>query len=256
MEGARTVKPSAILLANEHRLWPLPTGRWIMRQTWRELLFAHWPVPPAMLRPLLPPALTLDTFADNAWIGIVPFRMTDVRVRGCPPIPTTSRLPEINVRTYVSAGGRSGVWFLSLDAGSPLAVAVARARFYLPYFNAAMQVARQGDTIVYASRRIQRGAPAAEFRARYSPIGPPERAAPGSLADWLTARYSLFACNRAGHLFRGDVHHAPWPLAPAQLDLERNTMLAGWGIELGAEAPLLHYAETLEVLCWPVHRVA
>ena len=247
--------PSAILSEHDHRPWPLPTGPWIMRQTWRELLFAHWPLNPEVVRPLIPPGLALDTFDGAAWLGVVPFRMTGVRVRGLPPIPTTHRLPEINVRTYVSARGRAGVWFLSLDAGSPLAVAIARAGFFLPYYAADIHTARRGATIRYASRRVARGAPPARFSATYAPIGPAQRAAPGTLADWLTARYCLYSRSRAGRLYRGDIHHAPWQLAPAQLHLERNCMLEEWGIALGDAPPLLHYSEKLEVLCWRIRQV-
>ena len=28
----------------DHRPWPLPAGPWQMRQSWHDLLFAHWPV--------------------------------------------------------------------------------------------------------------------------------------------------------------------------------------------------------------------
>ncbi|HEV7126307.1 MAG TPA: DUF2071 domain-containing protein [Ktedonobacterales bacterium] len=248
------MKPAEILQASNHRPWPLPTGGWVMRQTWRELLFAHWPVGPEVLRPLIPAGLTLDTFEGRAWIGIVPFRMTDVRLRACPPIPTTDRLPEINVRTYVTLANKPGVWFLSLDAGSPLAVAVARATFFLPYFRASFSIQRHGETIEYASRRLGRGAPPARFAANYAPLGPASHAPPGTLADWLTARYCLYSSSRAGQIYRGEIHHAPWTLAPASAEIGRNTLLEPWNIRLPDVPPLLHYAEHLEVLCWPLRR--
>ena len=83
----------------------------------------HWPVPPAVLRPLVPAGLELDTFENEAWLGIVPFKMTNVRPRCMPPMGGASAFAELNVRTYVTHRGRSGVWFFSLDAASKLAVA-------------------------------------------------------------------------------------------------------------------------------------
>ena len=83
-----------------------------------DLLFAHWPLDPAVLRPLVPAALELDTIDGRAWLGIVPFRMEDVAPRGLPAIPGLSVFPELNVRTYVAYRGSPGVWFLSLDADS------------------------------------------------------------------------------------------------------------------------------------------
>jgi uncharacterized protein YqjF (DUF2071 family) len=87
-----------------------------MAMEWHDLLFMHWPLPPATLRPLIPPALKLDTFDGWAWIGIVPFEMRGVRPRLAPSLPGLSRFCELNVRTYVTAGGKPGVWFFSLDA--------------------------------------------------------------------------------------------------------------------------------------------
>src|SRR5262245_39187164 len=100
----------------EHRPWKLPTRPWVMAQDWEDLLFAHWPVPVEVLRGLVPGGLELDTFERQAWIGIVPFRMSGVRLRAMPAVPRLSAFPELNVRTYVKAGGKAGVWFFSLDA--------------------------------------------------------------------------------------------------------------------------------------------
>ncbi len=96
-----------------------------MIQRWHDLLFAHWALPPEKIRPLLPRELELDTFDGKAWIGVIPFWMSGVRFRGIPAIPTASRFPELNVRTYVRAPqepDKSGVYFFSLDAASWLAV--------------------------------------------------------------------------------------------------------------------------------------
>jgi uncharacterized protein len=249
------VNTSQILQATGHRPWPRPSGPWIMRQTWNELLFAHWPVPPAALAGRIPAGLTLDTFDGQAWVGVVPFHMTGVRVRGLPPIPTTARLAEINLRTYVVAEGKPGVWFFSLDASSPLAVVAARAVFFLPYFNARFAIRRRGATVEYASRRTHRHAPPGEFAASYRPLGPIFQAQPGTLEDWLTARYCLYSANRSGRLFRGEIHHVPWPLQVAEAEIARNTLASGQGIAPPDIPPLLHYAHRIDMVCWPLQRV-
>src|SRR5688500_15722341 len=129
-----------LLLAQAHRPWPVPPSPWIMTQTWSKLLFAHWPVPPEQIRPLLPPSVTLDTFDGQAWVGVVPFDIPNIRPRFLPPIPTMAHFLELNVRTYVTRDGKPGVWFFSLDAASRLAVEGARLAFHLPYFNAQMSL--------------------------------------------------------------------------------------------------------------------
>src|SRR5437867_5100192 len=125
-----------LLNQTSHRPWPLPSRPWVTTMRWHDLLFLHWPVRPEIIRPLIPNGLELDTFDGAAWIGVVPFRMTGVRLRWLPPLPGISAFPELNVRTYVRVRDRPGVYFFSLDAGSRTAVAMARAWFHLPYFHA------------------------------------------------------------------------------------------------------------------------
>src|SRR5688572_8640413 len=200
-----------------HRPWPAPARPWSVFMRWHELLFMHWPLPAAALRPLIPAGLELDTFDGAAWLGVVPFRMSHIRHRLLPPVPGTAALPELNVRTYVTAGGKPGVWFFSLDAASRLAVRGARWRFHLPYYDAVMSCPRDDSgTIAYQSTRTHRNAPPARFAARYRPIGPPVRAGAGTLEHFLTERYCLYSADAAGQVFRGEITHVPWPLQPAE----------------------------------------
>lgn len=236
----------------DHRPWPLPSRPWIMRQTWQDLLFAHWPLPASALHRLIPAGLTLQTFEDRAWVAITPFVLTGLRARGLPAIPGVSSFPKINVRTYVTARGGPGVFFFSLDAGSTLAVLAARALYRLPYFRAEFTVTAGGDSVVYASRRTHRGAPPAEFTAEYRARGEAHAPRPGTLEHWLTERYCLYSVDRRGRLYRAEIHHAPWPLRPAEAEIRRNTMTAGLGFGLPDEPPRLHFAAQLDVHVWPL----
>ena len=156
-------RPAELRSQAGHRPWPLPRSPWVMTQRWHDLLFAHWSVPARELRERIPPALELDLFEGRAWVGIVPFRMSGVRLRACPPLPGTSAFLELNVRTYVKHADRPGVWFFSLDAESALAVRAARRGFHLPYFDAEMRLAEEAGAIRYRSERTHSGAPAAEL---------------------------------------------------------------------------------------------
>lgn len=249
------MKPSIILRETDHRLYPPPRGPWVMRQTWIELLFAHWPLPPDVVRSLIPAGLPLDTYDERAWLGIAPFRMVGVHPRLAPSVPWLSAFPELNVRTYVTVGGKPGVVFFSLDAGTPVAVTLARALFHLPYFNARFAIKRSSETLAYTSHRTDRRGHPAELVARYWPIGPVFRSQPGSLEAFLTERYCLYSAGPRGTIYRGEIHHEQWPLQPAEAEFERNTMAEAAGITLPDIPPLLHYAERLEVLIWPIVRV-
>ena len=246
----------AILEERAHRPWPLPRGPWVMTQTWNGLLFAHWPIPPETLRPLLPAALTLDTFEGEAWLGVVPFQMTNVRPRLAPPVPGLSAFPELNVRTYVTRDGKPGVWFFSLDAANRVAVTLARALFRLPYYQARMTCrSAEGKTTRYHSVRAHHNAPPATFDAVYRPTGPVYYAARGSLEEWLTERYCLYAVGPGGVPLRDEIHHRRWPLQPAEAEIPLNTMAQAAGIALPDTPPLLHYAARQETLIWAPERV-
>ena len=236
------------------RPWPLPTSPWVMKQEWHDLLFMHWPVAPDHLRPLIPAALALETFDGNAWLGIVPFHMTGIRLRGFPPLPGLSAFPELNVRTYVRNGDKPGVWFFGLDAASRLAVTLARRWYHLPYFHARMSVGIEGGEIRYACERAHRGEPSASFRATYRPSGDVIRAQLGTLEFFLIERYCLYAA-RGNTIFCGEIDHPPWPLQPAEASIELNTMAACHGVALPGLTPLLHFARFQNVRIWSVREV-
>jgi hypothetical protein len=226
-----------------------------MTQKWHDLLFMHWRVPPDQLRPLIPAGLELETYDGSAWVGVVPFRMSAVRFRRVAALPGTSAFPELNVRTYVIAGGKPGVWFFSLDAASALAVAGARRWFHLPYFRAQFSVTNAPDGgIDYRSSRVHRGAPAADLRASYKPVDAIFHAPSGTIEYFLTERYCLYASD-GRRLFRGEIDHARWPLQPAEAQIKLNTMAAASGIVLPNEKPLLHFARYQDVRIWSLEEL-
>jgi uncharacterized protein YqjF (DUF2071 family) len=245
----------AILQETAYRPWPLPAGPWVMAQSWHDLLFAHWPVDARKLRALVPEPLEIDQFEGQAWLAVVPFRMTGVRLRGTPAVPWLSAFPEMNVRSYVKFGGKPGVWFFSLDAGNPLAVAIARAWFHLPYFRARMRCVERHGWIEYDSGRAHSGAAAAGLQMRYRPVGPAFFPEPGTLVHFLTERYCLYTTDGQGWLIRGEIHHLPWRLQLAEAEFESNTMAESVDPPLTAQ-PLLHFARKQDVLVWPPRRLS
>lgn len=225
-----------------------------MRQKWGKLLFMHWRIDEQLLRPLIPEALTIDTFDGSAWIGVVPFTMWGIRASFLPPLPGAGAFHELNVRTYVYHRGVPSVWFLSLDAANRLAVWGARKFYHLPYFNARMSLDQTGNTIRYSSsRRDRRGAPA-ELQATWTIGEPLPRSAPSSLESFLTERYCLDTEHK-GKLYRARIHHQPWPLQKAELATLNSTMIASHGLPTPPGDPLLHYAEKISVEIWPLRKI-
>jgi len=243
-------------IANEiaHRPWPMPLAPWLMTQSWHDLLFAHWPVNPRLVIEHVPREFELDLFDGQAWIGVVSFQMTNVTPRGVPAMPWVSQFPELNVRTYVRAAGKPGVYFLSLDAANPLAVEAARALLHLPYHWATMLVERSGDEIHYRSRRGDE-ASAPQFAASYRPSGPAFHPASGTIEHFLTERYCLYAREHGGRPYRLQIHHRPWRLQSAVAAIERNTMVAAAGLTLPDLPPLLHFSKRQDTLTWGPERL-
>ena len=237
-----------ILEATAHRPWPMPDRAWVMTQTWNDLLFAHWPVDERALRERVPAAFELDLHDGQAWLGIVPFHMTNVSPRFVPALPWVSAFPELNVRTYVRVRDTPGVFFFSLDAGNPVAVGAARTLLNLPYFTARMEVTIEAGEVRYDSRREGDGP--AEFQAAYRGLGDPRPPQPGTLEYFLTERYCLYAVNHRGIPYRLDIHHPPWPLESATAEIAVNTMAEAAGLRLPPMAPRLHFAKRQDMVCW------
>ena len=212
---------------------------WLIAQRWDRLLFAHWRVDAAAAAALLPPGLEPDLWDGSAWIAIVAFVMRRTRsVHGVrfrlPPIP------ELNVRTYVRGRGVPAVWFLSLDASSPLFVGVGRSLYGMNYRLSNMTTIVDGERVHYASTRAD-----AAFAASYEPRGEPSRVERGSLEHFLVERYRLFAVRR-GRLITAEVAHEPWPLQAAEAQIGLNRM-APPGIDLSAP-PLAHSCHGVDAL--------
>jgi uncharacterized protein YqjF (DUF2071 family) len=245
----------AALAETEHRPWPLPGRPWFMGQTWADLLFAHWRVPEEALRPVVPPQLPLDTYDGSAWLGVTPFCVRGLRLRGTAPAPGLSTFPELNVRTYVSVEGKPGIYFLSLDADSCAAVRAARRSYRLPYFRSRIEVGQDAEGIAYDLMRTSDDGPPAYFTARYGPVGEELPLREGSLERWLTERYCLYTLDDEGRIQRADIHHPPWPLREGWAEIETNTMATPFGVELEGE-PLLHFSPRQHVAIWTLQPVS
>lgn len=222
-----------------------------MTQTWHDLAFLHWRVDQDVLRRAMPAGIELDVFEGQAWMGVVPFHMTNVAPRGLPALPFVSEFPELNVRTYVVAGGKPGVYFFSLDAGNPVAAGLARSMLHLPYFSAVMKIQEREGWYHYSSHRVASAdRPAADFEARYRPTGPVFEPAAGTLEHFLTERYRLYTIDPRNTLLHIDIQHQPWALQEGEVVLDVNTMVEPTGVRLPDMAPLVHYAKRQDMVAW------
>nr|WP_063791937.1 DUF2071 domain-containing protein [Nonomuraea pusilla] len=214
-----------------------------MHHRWSRMTFVHWRYPPGAVRPLLPGGLEPETFDGDAWVGLTPFLMEGVRPPGTPALPWLSRFPETNLRTYVRDGrGRTGLWFLSLDAGRLAAVLAGRVGYGLPYHWSDMEVRAAGRLVRYRGRRHRptgAAGPAGRCDAEVEVGRPLTEGERDELAHFLTARFRLFTVV-AGRLAAAEVEHPPWPLRQARLLHLDQDLVRLAGLPAPDRAPVLH----------------
>jgi uncharacterized protein len=214
---------------------------WVIAETRRDILLAHWPVSLDALARQLPPELPVDTFAGEAWLGVVACRLEAVRVRGLPPLPGLSSGPQLEVCTYVSLDGTPGIWLFSLERSKQALVEAAKRSLRLPAYRARMSV----DP---GAVDVERDGLA--FRARFVPEGRAFTPRPGTLDHFLTERYALYTSD-GGRLYRSGLNHGRWSLRRARCTVGAATI-----------APLLldgppHAlcADSLDALAWPLEEL-
>ena len=233
-------RQAQVLEETAHRPWPPPDEPWSQAQTRRDVLFSHWRVGLADLARLLPPGLPLDTHEGEAWLGIVPFRLANLRLRGLPPVPRLS-FEQLDIRAYVTRDDRPGIWLCSVDASNPLLVEAARRAHRLPAYRA--RISAEGA-------RYEATRDGLSFSAAYRPTSDAFTAEPGSLEHFLTERYCIYTAD-GGRLYRAELHHPPWRLQRAEATIESSTIAP---VALEGEPHVL-YAAAQDVLVWPLEEL-
>ncbi|GIO36811.1 hypothetical protein J41TS12_16720 [Paenibacillus antibioticophila] len=160
------------------------------------------------------------------------------------------------MRTYVTYKNRPGIYLLSVDASSRLAVEAARFGG-LPYLNADMGMKQREGTICFSSERKDRRGGTASFKGNYYPTSSEVfQASHDTQLYWFTERYRLYTQKRNGVMLAIDIHHLPWPLQPAELAIEKNSIGEVLGIKLPhSKKPILTYTGRQDVLIWPPKKV-
>jgi len=225
----------------------------VISMDWRDVCVASYAVDPAVVAETLPEGVTVDTYDGDAYLSVVPFVMGDVRPYKFPRAvgPTFG---ELNLRTYVTGDAGPGIYFYNLDATDRLGVAIARATYRLPYYNASQRIVRRGGTIEFESERIHRGVPGCAFDADYTPRGDPVPAESGSLTEFLLERYRFYVEGR-DTLLRGEIEHEPWRVQDVTYDVRENDLFTVNGFETPDGDSHVAYSPGVEVAAHAPRRV-
>lgn len=240
---------------NTHRPWPIPSNYWIMNQKWRDVLFSHWPVSPEALKPYIPAPLKLDTFDSFGWIGIVLFAMDGIYPRGFPFLSLVPKFAEVNVRTYVHYNGKPGVLFMSLDVGDWASLNIAKRWYHLPYSQANVSYQQKHHVFHFEGRRKEQNNIPVLLRGSFTPHSEIFFPKEGRIDHWVTERYCLYSTDKRGNLFRGEIHHPPWPLQKADVDIIENTLFTPFQLDMEGEKPLSHYSKGVDTVFWNIKKI-
>jgi uncharacterized protein len=251
---------------------------WIWQQTWSEVLFLHWRVAAADVRPHVPAALTIDTWEGDAWVSLVLFRLS-VRPAWLPPVPGLSSLVEANLRTYVSLDERPGIHFLSIHANNRWAMALARLLTPLPYQQAAIDY-RAGQAGCSCTLHAGRE-PECHLSLHATMLAPQSPTSDGSREAWLLERYRAYvpydrSAYKAPTGGRGDVQtdvdsqhtltngqgfggqgvdspihqavveHDRWCVQPVEASLQTNTLGNRFGLNLDRPPDAAHFCPQMK----------
>lgn len=238
-----------------HPYCSMPSKKWIMRQSWKNLIFVHWPLNPERLRMHIPPSLQIDTFNGSAWLGIVVFEMGGIYPRGLSTLSITSAFPEINVRTYVRYNEKPGVYFLSLDVGDWASLTIAKRWLHLPYHPAKISIQKLKSTFHCSSIRQSSKHEPIIYEGIHTPISEIFFPQEGSLDHWLTERYCFFSTNKKARLYCCEIHHAPWPLQLGKTEVKQNTLFSPFHIDLTGTQPITHFSKGVDSLIWNIKNV-
>ncbi len=228
----------------------LPSLPWIMKQTWIDSLFIHYPVKREVLQKFVPDVLPIDTFEGVGWISIVPYLTSSMRLRGIPPAPGIKQFPGYNVRTYVNVNGRPGIYFFSLTAANWFSATAAKIFFRLPYYFLDIHMDNHNDLVIFNSKTLANNG--AQLICNYKPNSKSKRAERGSLDEWLIERYCLFTVNKKGAPLRCNILHHPWLLQDVEVEFQKNTTLSPFNIIPDNRNYIMHYSKRAEVRIWPL----
>lgn len=221
-----------------------------MTQRWEELLLLHWPIDQSKLKHSLPSDLKADLFDGSAWISVVGFKLTQLRISPFRWIPWAD-FWEINLRTYVmDQNGKKGVWFYSLDSSDLFAVAGARLLYGLPYnFAEASGEYDSGKLAFQSNRRFPHQRATSNFEASFSQVQNEENIAKSSLDQFLLERYRFWSPRKLSNQSTfAQIKHPPYDAVNTKSARYEGELFKSQGLDEPKIVPMLgHYCKGFNV---------
>jgi uncharacterized protein YqjF (DUF2071 family) len=233
------------------------TGEPLFLAAWNRAVFIHYEADPSLLQRQVP--FHLDLRDGRAFVSIVAFTLLKMRPR------LGGRLGEwlfrpiashefLNVRTYVRHRDEPGIYFLAEWLSNPLSVRLGPRTFGLPYrFGHLAYDHARADSALHGTVEAREGRLVYKGQVELREFTASE---PGSLTEFVLERYTAFTQQRKrARFFR--VWHLPWNQAPAEIDVNADTLMASTGRwRETAEYVGANYSPGVEVWMGRPHRIA
>lgn len=233
------MKLKDILSSTNHRPWAIPNKNWMYYQEWNNAIFLHWKVDIEILRNFVPSNLEIDTFEENAWVSLVAFTMEKIRPRNLPAYSPISNFDEINIRTYIKSGQKTGVYFLSIEGSKRLSCLIAKSLSQLPYRYS--HITRESGSYI-SKNKVFNDTLEIKFL-----IGT-EITKKESIDLWLTERYALFQ-NSGNQINEFEIQHIEWPCNKIYID-KLNLNYERFKTLITNNPDKVHYSKGVQVLAW------
>lgn len=204
-------------------------GKPFLTADWRYLVMLNYQIDPAVLAPLVPRGIELDSWRGENFVSMVGFLFENTRVLGL-PIPFHQKFEEINLRFYVRReaedGLRRGVVFVK-EIVPRAAIALVARRLYNENY-----VALPTGNVICRSDDAARVIDSAKYywtfnkRAQFIEIvtrGVPSSFVEDSQEEFIAQHYWGYSSQKNGGTVEYRVDHPPWRIwqaASTRLDCD------------------------------------
>ena len=184
---------------------------------WRQLAMVNYEVDPAVLRPLVPAGVELDTFAGKTFVSLVGFLFLRTRVFGL-RFPFHTDFEEVNLRFYVrrqmggAEGWRRGTVFVREIVPRWIIANMARLVYNEPYLTCPMRHEVEDARAEYGWRHGGRW----QSLAVTGEDGDWNEIAAGSDEEFITEHYWGYNRQRDGRTLEYRVEHPRWRVRRAR----------------------------------------
>ncbi|MBL7706154.1 MAG: DUF2071 domain-containing protein [Taibaiella sp.] len=237
------LKPQDILKQTAHRNAPLPDSDWVVYSEWKNVLMLHWKVDASVIKHLLPPSLSVDTFEGGAWVTMCVASIENFRNKLLNLIKQGFKFKQVLMQTYVIHNGKPGLFVFNQELEKSFTKNLYQRLFKLKQGETDFQREDEGDIHKFFASNEATGFKLGLHYNYGEPI------APSALEQWLSNRFKYFY-EKDNQLFEYGVHHAEWLFRDVKVEKFKTKFNYG-GLSIEGQPDFIHFSRGIQKLFWP-----